>query len=427
MGSGLSFINGYQNSFGSILTLRVPFCSNLYCERTLPIDTVPVRVLHVWPSLDQRSGGPLRAMLDLSAHALNYGLHSEVLGFGRTNVPDNPLDARLLHSLPVTFPGSYCYARELSSWLAANLLAYDGVILHGMWLYPHWATANKCSSVGVPYACFPHGMLEPWSVNGQGALKEIKKRLYWRLRERSVFRRSVALMFTTPRERDLACRTFELPNKPLLVMPYAVAPQMRVEKPARVELIPAPGQRMALFLGRVHPKKNVEFLVDAWAKAQVAPGWLLYVAGPCDANYRRKLEHFIQERCLKDRIRLIGPVSGSNKAYLFERADWFLLPSKQENFGIAVLEAAHFGCPVAVSDQVYISDMFPPPREVLPLELDAWAKFLRERMPNREWQRTIREAQSRALPQFEMERVAAAWSQTMRTVFSHKRFERVAG
>jgi glycosyltransferase involved in cell wall biosynthesis len=99
----------------------------------------------------------------------------------------------------------------------------------------------------------------------------------------------------------------------------------------------------------------------------------------------------------------------------------------QENFGIAVLEAASSGCPVAVSDQVYISDMFPSPREVLPLELDAWVTFFRERMPNQEWRLTIQEAQNRALPQFEMESVAAGWSETIRAVFgnSHDRREQM--
>jgi len=94
-------------------------------------------------------------VLDLSALSFEHGLHSEVLGFGALNVPDNPLDAGLIHSLPTAFPRRYWYAPKLQAWLAANLRQYDGVVLHGMWLYPHWATARACSSAGVFVRLFP--------------------------------------------------------------------------------------------------------------------------------------------------------------------------------------------------------------------------------------------------------------------------------
>src|SRR5579863_7230582 len=138
-----------------------------------------MRVLHVLPSLDQMYGGPISAVLELSARGFEFGLTSEVLGFGDNRLFDCPLAADRIHELPQNRPRSYCYSRDLRGWLRARVASYEGVVLHGMWLYPNWAAAEECMASSVPYACFPHGMLEPWPIRGQGLLKRAKKTAYW--------------------------------------------------------------------------------------------------------------------------------------------------------------------------------------------------------------------------------------------------------
>jgi len=168
---------------------------------------------------------------------------------------------------------------------------------------------------------------------------------------------------------------------------------------------------VALFLSRVHPKKNVDFLIEAWAQAGVPPEWRLIIAGPCEEGYQQKLQSLVQKHGLGDRVQFVGPVTGRDKSYLLQRADWFLLPSKQENFGVAVLEAIGAGCPVAISDQVYISDYFHAGSEVMPLEMDAWVRFLRDRMPDESRRQALIEEDRRyIMPQFAIEMVARAWA-----------------
>src|ERR1700736_4286180 len=130
-----------------------------------------MKILHVLPSLDQSYGGPLRAVLDLSAHSESTAFQSEILGFGPLKVPDNPIPPELIHSLRLSLPMKYCCSFKLSRWLESHLSSYDGVVLHGMWLYPNWVISRACRSLHKPYIYFPHGMLEPWSVFGQGSLK----------------------------------------------------------------------------------------------------------------------------------------------------------------------------------------------------------------------------------------------------------------
>jgi glycosyltransferase involved in cell wall biosynthesis len=379
-----------------------------------------LRVLHVLHSLDQRYGGPLRAVLDLSARSISLGLGAEVLGFGPLSIPDNPFPPELIHELPIGFPRRYGYCPGLRTWTDVNLARFDGVILHGMWLYPNWTLLKACNRANVPYICFPHGMLDPWSIFGQGRFKAAKKTLYWLLRERSIFRNASAVFFTTERERRLAQETFVLPAISFVVVPYGVdGPHGASPAPARPELhIPA-NRKVALFLGRVHPKKNVDFLIKAWAQAKLDPSWLLIVAGSAEPEYRKVLEALAKQCDVQKQVRFVGSVAGTDKSYLLGRASWFLLPSKQENFGIAVLEALNAGCPVAISDQVYLADSFHDKSEILPVNLDAWVEFLRDRMPDERHRQTIiRLDREYLIPKFSIGVVTRNWAETITDVFA---------
>ncbi len=378
-----------------------------------------MRILHVLPSLDQRYGGPLRAVLDLSARSIPLNLESEVLGFGALSIPDNPFPREMIHDLPLGFPHGYSFSPGLRNWIDRNLARFDGVILHGMWLYPNWAFLKACRQARVPYVCFPHGMLEPWALYGQGLLKRVKKTIYWLLRERAIFKHASAVFFTTERERKLALETFAVPRSSFVVVPYGVgSPGVKTIQPANPELnIPAT-RKVALFLGRVHPKKNVDFLIEAWAKSRPDPSWLLIVAGPAEPAYQGRLDRLTKQYHVQDQVRFVGSVAGLDKSYLLGRASWFLLPSKQENFGISVLEAINAGCAVAISDQVYLADSFHKKSEILPIRLDAWIEFLRDRMPDEQYRDTLVQMDREYLvPKFSMDAVTRNWAATIINVF----------
>lgn len=379
-----------------------------------------MRILHVLHSLDQRYGGPLRAVLDLSARSLPLNLDAEVLGFGPLSIPDNPFPLEKIHELPLGFPRMYSYAPGLREWADQNLNRFDGVILHGMWRYPNWALLKACERSRIPYVCFPHGMLEPWALYGQGPFKAVKKAVYWLLRERNIFRHASAVFFTTEREQKLAQQVFRLPSTSFIVVPYGVESSgASAPLPFHQELSIQPDRRVALFLGRVHPKKNVDLLIEAWAKSNLDSCWLLIIAGPVEPGYQKTLHRLIDKYKLKDRVRFVGSVSGQDKSYLLGRAAWFLLPSKQENFGISVLEAVNAGCPVAISDQVYLSDSFHQKSEILPLRLDAWIDFLRNRMPDEQHrQNVIRLDREYVIPNFAIDTVTRNWALTINAVFA---------
>lgn len=371
-----------------------------------------MRVLHVLSSLDQAYGGPVRLVMDLSARCLALGLDSEVLGFGEANLPDNPFPKEKIHALPVGFPRSYVYSPKLRDWIQTNLGQFDAAVIHGAWTYPGWAVAAACRSIGLPYGAFPHGMLEPWTVSGQGVVKAWKKHAYWAWRERYTFQKARCVFFTTERERTLANRLFRFPTQQAVLCPYGIpSSSPPVVRPQSSTLEPLFEMQFALFLGRVHPKKNVDFLLRAWAAAQVPESWRLVIAGPGDESYLRWLGSLANRLSIDRQVAFLGFVAGHDKTFLLQRARWFLLPSKQENFGVAVLEAISHGCPVALSDQVYLSEAFREDSEVLPLVADCWVEFLRERMMNPEWRGAVlRKDREHLQARFDMERVARDWA-----------------
>ncbi len=222
------------------------------------------------------------------------------------------------------------------------------VHVHALWEEVQHQAARAARRLGRPYVVRPCGMLDPWSL-GQSSLK---KRLYlwWRLRRH--LDRAAALHFTTPIERDLTA-PLRL-GAPAVVEPNGIRPAEFDRLPPRGEFrtrhgIPA-GVPVCLFLGRVHPKKGLDLLVPAFAAA--GDRGHLVVAGPDDDGYGREVRAAVERAGLVGRVHFVGMLRGADKLAALADADLFALPSRQENFGNAVVEALAAGLPVVISDQV---------------------------------------------------------------------------
>lgn len=112
------------------------------------------------------------------------------------------------------------------------------------------------------------------------------------------------------------------------------------------------GERLILFLGRVHEKKGCLELVEAFSSGGAA-GHLVF-AGPAEGEYARRVQARVTELGLEQRVTFTGLLEGDLKWGAFHTADAFVLPSHQENFGVAVAEALACGVPVLISDKVNI-------------------------------------------------------------------------
>jgi glycosyltransferase involved in cell wall biosynthesis len=229
--------------------------------------------------------------------------------------------------------------------------------MHGLWVFPDIAVRSAALRAGVPYAVFAHGALDPW-FNTRYPLKHLKKRLYWPLQYR-VLRDARAVLFTTPVERDLAVTSFKPNQWNSLPVPYGIG-EPQGDPAAQVELfyrqIPSlRSRRFLLFMSRLHAKKGCDLLIEAFARvAAEHPDLDLVVAGPDRDGSQASLRRICAEKGIAARVFWPGMIRGDLKWGALRAADAFILPSHQENFGIAVVESLAAGRPVLTTNKVNI-------------------------------------------------------------------------
>ena len=314
-----------------------------------------MHILHVIRSLHPEYGGPAQLVRCIVAAGPRLGWEGEVACLD---------DASQDFLSEITFPvhalgqghGTYGYSSAWVPWLRTNIDRFDGVVIHGIWQYQSYGTWRAIHG-RKPYVLFPHGMLDPW-FKRRYPLKHIKKWIYWNLAERRVLRDASSILFTCETEQRLAPESFNTPPWNAAVVPYGAEtppgdPQQQVE--AFYEACPAArGRRFLLYLGRIHPKKGCDLLIDAFLSiAASAPDVDLVMAGP-DAGMRDGLEARVKAAHLTNRVHWPGLITGDAKWGAFHASETFVLPSHQENFGIAVAEALGCSRPVLISDQVNI-------------------------------------------------------------------------
>jgi glycosyltransferase involved in cell wall biosynthesis len=262
--------------------------------------------------------------------------------------------------------GGYGYAPRFSEWIKDHHAEYDAVIVHGLWQYSSFGVWRALHGTTTPYFVFPHGMLDPW-FNRAYPLKRIKKLLYWPWAEYRVLRDAAVVLFTSEEERRLARESFLPYRCNEVVVNYGTAA-------AGVDLENARGdfsnnfpqlreKRFLLFLGRLHEKKGCELLIQAFSEIRNSAGTdrslHLVIAGPyADESYLQHLKRLAATTMGSDReessITFTGMLTGNLKWGAFAAAEAFVLPSHQENFGIAVVEALACSTPVLISNKVNI-------------------------------------------------------------------------
>jgi glycosyltransferase involved in cell wall biosynthesis len=230
-------------------------------------------------------------------------------------------------------------------------------VIHGLWQY-HSYGSYRVVRGRTPYVVFPHGMLDPW-FKRTFPLKHLKKQVYWLAREYRVLRDARAVCFTTPIERDDATKTL-WPQRwnPAVVSFGTSAPPGNGARQREAFLARYPGlrqRRFFLFLSRIHRKKGCDLLLEALSRLAAAhPDLDLVMAGPDEEGLRPDLETQARRLHIEHRVHWTGMLEGDLKWGAFHAAEAFVLPSHQENFGVAVVEALACGVPVLISDKVNI-------------------------------------------------------------------------
>ena len=328
--------------------------ANIFSGRKVSLSSA-LKILQLVHTLDPSVGGVAAAVVSLSGGLAKQGhaVHIVVL--------DDPASPWLVDlGLAVRALGvgltSYRYSSKLLPWLKENGGDYDRVVVNGIWQYLSFAAWRRYAGSATPYFVFPHGMLDPW-FREAFPLKHLKKWLYWPWGDYRVLRDAAAVIFTSEEERFLARKSFWLYRARERVSPLGVesprpaSPQLRESFFVRFPQLR--NKRILLFLGRLHPKKGCDILIDAFA--QIADESVsLVLAGPDQVGWQAELQRRVDSLSLGSRVVFAGMLQGEMKQAALAVADAFVLPSHQENFGMAVVEALAVGLPVLISHRINI-------------------------------------------------------------------------
>ncbi|MEZ5062911.1 MAG: glycosyltransferase [Solirubrobacterales bacterium] len=310
-------------------------------------------ILHVVGLIADRYGGPPRNVRDVTSaltaagHRV-VGLTTDRDGHGRLSdaarraLARDPewVIARVPTRGPALSPGFAAAARRL-------VAGADVVHLHGIYS-PAAAVAGLIARrAGVPYVLQLHGAATDYDY----ARKRWKKEPYDVLVQRRLIADAAAVLAMTEMEAEQGKRAFP-------------AATMRIVPPPVVADAAVPGSadggghdgRTVGFLARLSEKKGAPILLAAFALiADEFPDARLVVAGPDDEGIGAAMSRDVERLGLGGRVSFPGMVVGREKAEMLAGFDVFALPSADESFGIAVVEAMNAGVPVVITDEVAIA------------------------------------------------------------------------
>ncbi len=318
-----------------------------------------MRILRLLPTLDPAYGGPVEGVVRTTPALAALGHQTTIATL------DHPRAAFLQGAPTKTYAlgsdlGAIAGAARLAHWVAGAAKEFDIAVIHGLWHPAGLGGSIGLRRAAIPFLVFTHGMMDPWFAEAH-PIKGKAKQLYWAAIQKRMLAEAGLVLFTSPEELRRARLAFPGANFRSRVVSYGAG-----EPPAAYEpeigflaKLPAPKERdYLLFLGRLHPKKGCDLLLDSFSAVAAAhPNLDLVMAGPDQAGIKAGLMRQAARLGLSSRVHWPGLLLGDEKWAALRGARAFVLPSHQENFGIAVAEAMACGVPVLISDKVNIASI----------------------------------------------------------------------
>jgi glycosyltransferase involved in cell wall biosynthesis len=322
-----------------------------------------MKILHIISSMNPNAGGTSQAVRNLIPNLQEFYTDNEVICFDSEELAYGSKDDFKIFKIG-NGRTSYQYRPLLLKWLANNLSQYEAVIVHGIWQYHNYAIykavrgLKKQKRTTPKVIIMPHGMLDPYFQKATNRKwKALRNEIVWKLTEQKAINAADAVFFTCEEELLLARTTFKgyRPKKEINVgfgIPQAPNKTVSMQS-AFYRSVPTLKTNYWLFLSRIDPKKGIDILIDTYNQlclnTQALPD--LVIAGPIDSLYAQKM---IAKAKNNTKIHFTGMLNGEAKWGAFYGCDAYLLPSYQENFGIAIVEAMSCKKPVVISKNINI-------------------------------------------------------------------------
>lgn len=315
-----------------------------------------MKILLVIPGIGSVYGGTSKIAIELAQTLGRQGTFIDIVttnanGLADLNVPLKTWINQEFYRVKY-FPrwhiGDYKLSYSLTKWLFDNVTNYDLVHTIAVFSYPVSITHLACKIHRIPYINNPQGMLEPWALK----YKSWKKKLYYNLIEKASLNNASAIQMLNQAEAQnvkplnlrsplfivpngINCQEFELQHNPKTF--YEQFPHTR-------------GKTLILFLGRIDPKKGIDLLAPAFAKALTKfSNAHLIIAGPDSTGFLPTVQNYFTEEGCLDNVTFTGMLTGVMKYAALAAASIYVAPSYSEGFSMSVLEAMASGLPCIIT------------------------------------------------------------------------------
>lgn len=299
-----------------------------------------MRILHILAGIEETSGVAVSAAA-YARHEIALGHQVAVaacydlggLDFGRSEKFVFGRD----------FPKMIFYSRRMRRELPALVKSFDLVHIHCQWTFPVWFGAWSAARAGVKYVMMPHGSFDPVRL----AHSAWKKRLvsafdHWAVRH-------AELVIATSEKEKKWILSWESKVKRVLELPLGVEisefASLRVNEFANPRKSGHTEIRTLLYLGRIHPLKGLDLLLDALSLAKDVKIRLI-ICGTDEEGTCSVLRKQAVRLGVIDSVEFHGPVTGAEKWKMLCASDCLILPTRSDNYGIVVAEALACGKPV---------------------------------------------------------------------------------
>jgi glycosyltransferase involved in cell wall biosynthesis len=316
----------------------------------------------------------------LQAQGVEVVLVSTDAGLGEANGRRTGQSARAMDYegvpaifFPSQFGASFKYSRPLSVWLNANVHRFDVAHIHAVFNHASVAAARECRRAHVPYVVRPLGTLDPWSMKQ----KPLRKKVFWWVAGETMLGGAAAVHYTSETEKRA--------TEGLLNVNHGKVIPLGIDAIVDSTSCHRSANPYVLVLSRLHPKKGLDVLIDAFNAFTQRPEfdrWRLVIAGDGPADHVALLKQ--KASAAGERILFPGWLDGERKDEMLRNASLLALPSYQENFGLCLMEGLARSVPVLISPHVNLAPEIAASNAgwIAAVETDALATTLAEALSN---------------------------------------------
>lgn len=250
--------------------------------------------------------------------------------------------------VPFTRYSPISISKKFDLWIENNVSSYDVVHLHGLFNFFTVSAARHCHKQGVPYVVSPHGMLNSYGMSRN----KIRKKFWYGLFDKNVLARSQRIHVCSELEQvELKVITGST-NIEVIPLPIPVKDKRQKsvhEKASKKLRIQDKSNCKFLFVGRLDPVKNLEYLITSVAKLRDL-SYRLTIAGDGSVMYRNHLLSVADNLGISQNVEILG--HQDDVEALYRSNDILVMPSISESFGLVAVEAALAGMRVVAADNV---------------------------------------------------------------------------